>query len=150
VENDPINWIDPLGLSTDKYVPDVDKHGAPHIDRYSKNGQNIGRYRPDGTPVKHKGKLPPSIPGSDKKKFQDAADECKRKTKLRDGMMHTTGDEALQVLAIMESEGALPSPSTPQAPTPTPPAPSGGGSGGTITHNGKTYTSQNGVLTPVP
>jgi RHS repeat-associated protein len=78
VLNDPIDWIDPLGLSNDTYVPDNSgKHGGPHIDRYNPAGQNVGRYRPDGSGIPHKGKPPPPIPNSDQDKFNDAAGRCK-------------------------------------------------------------------------
>ena len=66
---DPVNWIDPLGLSSDTYQPDPSKHGGPHVDRYDPSGKNVGRYRPDGTPIPHKGKLPPPIPKKDMSKF---------------------------------------------------------------------------------
>jgi RHS repeat-associated protein len=72
VLNSPLNHIDPEGLSSDKYVPDVHKHGGPHIDRYTRQGQNVGRYRPDGTPIPHGGKTPPPIPKSDMGKFGKA------------------------------------------------------------------------------
>jgi RHS repeat-associated protein len=75
VENDPVNWIDPLGLSNDKYVPDRYKHGGAHVDRYTKNGANVGRYRPDGSPVEFKGKFPPNIPKSDLGKFLKAVEK---------------------------------------------------------------------------
>jgi RHS repeat-associated protein len=78
VANSPLNWSDALGLSKDKYVPDSKKHGAnrpgvgPHVDRYGPGGKNVGRYRLDGTPIPHKGKVPPPIPGSDSSKFLEA------------------------------------------------------------------------------
>lgn len=78
VGNNPVNWLDPLGLSRDTYVPDPTKHGAnrpgvgPHVDRYNPAGQNVGRYRPDGTPIPHKGRMPSPIPHSDKAKFLQA------------------------------------------------------------------------------
>ena len=50
-----------LAMSRDVYVPDKYKHGGPHVDRYRK-GRNIGRYNRDGTPVEHKGKIPPLNP----------------------------------------------------------------------------------------
>ena len=61
-----------LAMSKDVYVPDKYKHGGPHVDRY-RNGKKVGRYRRDGSPIRHKGKLPPPIPVSDKKKFEEAA-----------------------------------------------------------------------------
>ncbi|HMN15267.1 MAG TPA: RHS repeat-associated core domain-containing protein [Bellilinea sp.] len=73
VQSNPVNWTDPTGLSRDEYVPDNSgKHGGPHVDRYS-GSENVGRYRPDGTPLKHKGKLSPPIPKSDMCKFLKAA-----------------------------------------------------------------------------
>ena len=69
--NDPICNIDSYG--TDTYVPDSCKHGGPHVDRYNKGGQNIGRYTPEGDPIPHKGKFPPKIPKSDIPKFLSAA-----------------------------------------------------------------------------
>ncbi len=75
VSNAPTGWVDGTGLSQDQYVPDTAKHGDPHVDRY-RDGRNIGRYKPDGTPIPHKGKLPPPIPNRDKERFKDAADKC--------------------------------------------------------------------------
>ena len=79
VLNNPLVLADADGhdMSTDTYVPDVDKHGGAHIDRYNKNGQNVGRYRPDGTPMKHKGKTPDPVPNSDKGKFEKAKEKLK-------------------------------------------------------------------------
>lgn len=73
VGNDSVNWSDLLGLSRDKYLPDKHKHGEPHVDRYTPEGQNVGRYRPDGSPIEHKGKCPPPIPKKDLTKFKKAA-----------------------------------------------------------------------------
>jgi uncharacterized protein RhaS with RHS repeats len=147
VENDPINWVDPFGLSTDKYVIDLDKHGGAHIDRYTKQGQNIGRYRPDGTGVKFFGKIPPRIPNSDTKRFKQLADKCEQK--LKDRMIHTTGDEALQVLVLM---GEL-SDGSPGAPSPnsTPKVSIQGANptGGILIFRGQSYRSEGGVLTPI-
>jgi hypothetical protein len=56
-------------MSRDIYELDVTRHGAPHVDRYSPNGKLIGRYRLDGSPIEHKGVLPPPIPVSDKQRF---------------------------------------------------------------------------------
>jgi RHS repeat-associated protein len=70
IGNDSILGVDVLGL--DKFVPDKNKHGGPHVDRYDKNGKNIGRYRPDGSGIPHKGKNPPKIPGSLKRLFEKA------------------------------------------------------------------------------
>lgn len=71
VGNNVINKIDPSGLSSDSYEPDVHKHGGPHIDRYN-GSQNVGRYRPDGSGIPHKGKMPPPIPKKDMCKFLKA------------------------------------------------------------------------------
>jgi hypothetical protein len=73
VGNQPTIFKDPFGLSQDNYVPDMHKHGAPHVDRYNPSGQNVGRYRPDGTPIEHMGKPSPRIPNSDATKFAKAA-----------------------------------------------------------------------------
>ena len=59
-------------MSQDTYQLDVARHGGAHVDRYNRNGTKIGRYRPDKTPIKQKGVLPPPIPLSDYAKF-DAA-----------------------------------------------------------------------------
>jgi len=72
VLNNPSNNSDFLGLSGDRYVPDNKKHGSPHVDRYRGNN-NIGRYRKDGSGIKTKGELPPSIPRKDLAKFAKAA-----------------------------------------------------------------------------
>jgi RHS repeat-associated protein len=73
VRNNPVNWSDPFGLSRDSYQLDRYKHGAdrhgPHVDRYNPAGQNVGRYRPDMTPIPTGGKVPPPIPRSDWPKF---------------------------------------------------------------------------------
>jgi RHS repeat-associated protein len=79
VGNDPVDWVDSWGYSRDTYVPDAGHHGGPHIDRYNPAGQNVGRYKPDGTPLKHKGKPSPPIPNSDEDKFKNAADKLKKK-----------------------------------------------------------------------
>jgi len=78
VGNQPINFRDPLGLSQDNYTPDMHKHGAPHVDRYNPSGQNVGRYRHDGTPIDHMGKPSPGIPNSDAAKFAKAATKLKK------------------------------------------------------------------------
>ena len=62
--------MDPYG--TDTYVPDNNKHGGPHIDRY-RGGQNVGRYTKCGKPIPHKGKIPPPIPRKDLARFTAAA-----------------------------------------------------------------------------
>ena len=60
-------------MSQDRYQLDRSKHGGAHVDRYDKQGQNVGRYKPDKTPIKHKGKYPPPVPKSDYEKFDAAA-----------------------------------------------------------------------------
>jgi hypothetical protein len=59
-------------MSQDRYQLDRARHGGAHVDRYNKNGGLVGRYRPDKTPIKHKGVTPPAVPNSDYEKF-DAA-----------------------------------------------------------------------------
>ena len=71
--HNPLTATDTTGLSRDNYVADPFHHGGPHIDRYNEHGQNMGRYKPDGTPLETKGKLAPKIPNSDMKKFSKAA-----------------------------------------------------------------------------
>jgi hypothetical protein len=81
--NNPLSNVDEDGhFSQDTYVADNDKHGGPHIDRYNKQGQNVGRYKPDGTPLKHKGKTPEPVPSSDKGKFEAAKKELDKKQEL--------------------------------------------------------------------
>jgi RHS repeat-associated protein len=84
VTNNPLTDSDSNGHSTDTYVPDLDKHGGAHVDRYNKAGQNVGRYRLDGTPMKHGTKTPKPVPNSDKKKFQKAADKAQEKLQERE------------------------------------------------------------------
>ena len=83
VRNNPVIYIDPFGYSNDTYVPDPGHHGGPHIDRYNPAGQNVGRYRPDRTPIPHKGKNPPPVPNADFDKFDEAARKLKP-TKCQD------------------------------------------------------------------
>ncbi len=78
-DNDSVDFTDPWGLCPDDYNPDLRSHGAPHIDRVDPNGNLVGRYRPDGSGIPHKGKLPPRILNSDKDKFGKAADELRKK-----------------------------------------------------------------------
>jgi len=59
-------------MSQDSYQLDRARHGGTHVDRYNKQGQNVGRYLPDKTPIKHKGKYPPAVPKADYKKFEAA------------------------------------------------------------------------------
>jgi RHS repeat-associated protein len=79
-DNDAVNFTDPWGLCPDDYNLDLRNHGAPHIDRVDRNGRLVGRYRPDGSGIPHKGKEPPRIPNRDKDKFDKAADDLKKKT----------------------------------------------------------------------
>ena len=79
-DNDPVDFTDPWGLCPDDYNLDLRNHGAPHIDRVDRSGNLVGRYRPDGSGIPHKGKVPPRIPNSDKEKFGKAADELRKKT----------------------------------------------------------------------
>jgi RHS repeat-associated protein len=78
VGNQSTMFRDPLGLSQDNYVPDMQKHGAPHVDRYDRHGNNVGRYRHDGTPIDHIGKPSPRVPNSDAAKFAKAAAKLKK------------------------------------------------------------------------
>ncbi len=77
VGSDPVGRFDRTGESQDSYVPDRGRHGGPHVDRYNPQGQNVGRYTPQGKPIPHKGNIPPPIPSSDRKKFEEAADQLK-------------------------------------------------------------------------
>jgi uncharacterized protein RhaS with RHS repeats len=77
VGNCPVCSRDPWGLSKDEYVPDPQRHGGPHIDRY-RCGKNVGRYRPDGTGIPHKGVAPPNIPNADMAKFTSAVTKLGR------------------------------------------------------------------------
>jgi hypothetical protein len=61
-----------VAMSKDAYQPDSSHHGGGHIDRYTKNGQLVGRYHPDGRPIRHKGVVPPLIPTADQAKFAAA------------------------------------------------------------------------------
>jgi RHS repeat-associated protein len=79
-DNDPADFTDPWGLYPDDYNVDLRNHGAPHIDRVDRSGNLVGRYRPDGSGIPHKGKAPPRIPNRDKGKFDKAADELRKKT----------------------------------------------------------------------
>jgi len=59
-------------VSQDTYQLDRARHGGAHVDRYSRNGNLVGRYRPDRTPIKHKGNWPPPVPRADYEKFEAA------------------------------------------------------------------------------
>jgi len=135
--NNPLGRTDPDGhMSTDTYEPDRFNHGAPHIDRSTKDGHLVGRYNPDGTPIEHKGKTPPPIPKADRGKFQDAVDKLHYqedvdnrpgvpKIPIPDGLKPkpdpTPNPLPIPVPPPSPSPGPNPSP----APTPTPlPGPS--------------------------
>ncbi len=60
-------------MSQDSYQLDRARHGGAHVDRYTRNGQNVGRYQLDKTPIKHKGRFPPPVPKADYPKFDAAA-----------------------------------------------------------------------------
>jgi len=77
--NSPLVIADADGHSTDIYKPDLHNHGEPHIDRQDSKGKLVGRYRPDGTPIEHKGKTPPPIPKADEGKFGEAAEKVRRR-----------------------------------------------------------------------
>jgi RHS repeat-associated protein len=76
--NNPLSFVDDDGhFSRDTYVADVSKHGGSHVDRYS-GKQNVGRYRPDGTPIKHGGKTPDPVPNADRGKFDEAVKDLNK------------------------------------------------------------------------
>ena len=77
--NNPLSFVDDDGhFSRDTYVADYSgKHGGPHVDRYS-GKQNVGRYRPDGTPIKHGGKTPDPVPNADRGKFDEAVKDLNK------------------------------------------------------------------------
>ena len=105
VMGNPTNLLDPSGESQDRYAPDKKKHGpgnGPHVDRYSPGRQNVGRYRPDGTPIPHGGVCPPPIPNSDRKKFKDAVD------KLGKGVVIVGGGVAVGVGVVWVVDNVLP------------------------------------------
>jgi RHS repeat-associated protein len=79
VLNNPLVLADADGHSTDIYKPDLYNHGEPHIDRETKGGKLVGRYRPDGTPIEHKKNTPPPIPKADQGKFDKAAEKVRRR-----------------------------------------------------------------------
>jgi hypothetical protein len=64
-------------MSRDIYKLDRAKHGGLHIDRY-RRGQNIGRYRLDGTPIPHNGLMPTPIPHADRDRFNAEASKAMR------------------------------------------------------------------------
>jgi len=88
----------------DDYDVDVKNHGRPHIDRVDKNGKLVGRYRPDGTGIKHKGKTPPRIPRKDREAFGKAAEKVRQ---LEAEMAKNTMDDIL-------SQHPVPQPSPPE------------------------------------
>jgi hypothetical protein len=59
-------------MSQDVYKLDRAKHGGAHVDRY-RRGKNIGRYRLDGSPIPHKGSVPPPVPHADRERFAEEA-----------------------------------------------------------------------------
>jgi RHS repeat-associated protein len=132
VRNNPLTRVDADGHSTDTYVPDLDKHGGAHIDRYNKAGQNVGRYNLDGTPMKHKGKTASPIPNSDKKKFEDAAEKAQKKLQERSGNQ--------QYQDLVNNPPPVPTPPLPDGLKPDPthnpfpdPGPCAGPCGGPLT-----------------
>lgn len=66
-------------MSADNYQLDVSRHGGPHVDRYNPKGALVGRYRPDKTPIPHKGRLPTPVPLSDYPKFDAQLARLKRR-----------------------------------------------------------------------
>jgi hypothetical protein len=99
--------------------------------------------------MEHMGKTPSKIPKSDLKKFDKAAAKCKqRAARLKDAARHTTGDEALQVIAIMEGASAASSSDSSSASSESSASSSESG-GGTIQFRGQTYRSEGGNLIPV-
>ena len=60
-------------MSQDRYQLDLPRHGGPHVDRYNRQGQNVGRYRLDKTPIRHAGRVPPPVPKSDYARFDAEA-----------------------------------------------------------------------------
>ena len=66
-------------MSQDTYQLDRNRHGGVHVDRYTRQGKNVGRYQLDKTPIAHFGKLPPPVPRSDFARFEAEA------AKARDG-----------------------------------------------------------------
>lgn len=152
VGNDPINWIDALGLSPldpagggfDQLI----KEGNPQrIAEARQSFQNqisrLTEWLKDASKAKNHEAYRKNI-----KRMQERIDRLDNRCPPNT-MLHTTGDEALAILAMMESDSApSPTPSTPSPPIPPTPSPAPGGSGGTITVNGKTYISSGGKLTP--
>ena len=61
----------------DDYTVDKFSHGGPHIDRVDDHEKLVGRYDENGNPIEFKGKKPPRIPKSDKKRFGSASDKLK-------------------------------------------------------------------------
>lgn len=144
VGNDPINWIDALGLSPldpagggfDQLI----KEGNPQaIAKARQDFQNqisrLTEWLKDASKAKNHEAWRKNI-----KRMQERLDRLDNRCPPNT-MLHTTGDEALAIIAMMESSSA-------PSPTPPTPSPAPGGSGGTITVNGKTYISSGGKLTP--
>jgi hypothetical protein len=63
-------------MSKDVYRLDRHHHGGAHIDRYNRQGQLIGRYRLDESPIQNKGRLPPPVPAADRERFRAEADKA--------------------------------------------------------------------------
>lgn len=99
--NNPMSLTDPNGHSQDTYVADIEKHGGPHIDRYDKNGNNVGRYNADGTPLPFKNKMPNPVPNSDKGKFEQAKKQLEKKIKQKEQAdANSSGPTKMQQLEI--------------------------------------------------
>ena len=116
--NNPLSNVDDDGhFSKDVYVADNDKHGGPHIDRYNKQGQNVGRYKPDGTPLKHNGKTLDPVPNSDKDKFDQAKKDLEKKAMQN---AQDVIDKQPPVPPAPLPDGLKPDPTPSPAPTPNP------------------------------
>jgi hypothetical protein len=66
-------------MSQDSYQLDIARHGGAHVDRYTRQGNLVGPYQLDKTPIKHKGVLPPTVPISDYPKFEQAIEARRRR-----------------------------------------------------------------------
>jgi RHS repeat-associated protein len=152
VFNNPINLIDPLGLA----APDGDPSFTKFLNTKSADEISAARQKFVNQITKAERLLKdPKISASYRKALEESIPLAKQriekidnKCSLKNTNPWTTGDEALQVMALMgEDQASPPAPTPPTPPTPAPPSPTGG-SGGTITFNGKTYISSGGKLTP--
>jgi hypothetical protein len=65
-------------MSRDTYKLDMHHHGGPHVDRYNPQGSVVGRYRLDGTPIPHKGQMPPPVPAADRERFETETARAQR------------------------------------------------------------------------